>query len=149
MLPHTPGKEEEFPFLRTFKMEGSISCQATTPIGHAVACNYKQGLEICDSRQTGDPNRCDIVYMGHNVLGAEFNFLPTPYLLHCHSLGQSVHAQPSNVQNNIRKKAGEGRRPSLPGWTAPLQELQKTVHKLHPTQSNSSRQVDTTIRLGR
>ena len=63
--------------------EGFGFCAATTPLGIAIACPNEQNPIYCHDRDndTTSHNRCDIVYMGHNLLGSELHWLPTSYLV--------------------------------------------------------------------
>lgn len=57
--------------------EKTLPCQATTPLGQAVACPAiakKKEMSACVN------HRCDIVYAGHNLLGNEMHWLPTKFL---------------------------------------------------------------------
>ena len=82
-LPISP-----FPFA-AFQFEGVFRCHSTTPIGHMIACHnngkgvHTKQMGVCKSHRAPKNNeeRCDILYMGHNALGAELGFLPTPYLV--------------------------------------------------------------------
>ncbi|KAG7344400.1 hypothetical protein IV203_022408 [Nitzschia inconspicua] len=58
--------------------EGSLPCNATTPLGLAVACPQPAGRSCmgCDLRS----EYCDTVYVGHNYLGSELHWLPPRYL---------------------------------------------------------------------
>jgi hypothetical protein len=58
--------------------EGSLPCNATTPLGLAVACPQPRGRFCmgCDLRS----DHCDTVYVGHNLLGSELHWLPPRYL---------------------------------------------------------------------
>lgn len=58
--------------------EGSLPCNATTPLGLAVACPQPSGRSCmgCDLRS----DHCDTVYVGHNSLGSELHWLPPRYL---------------------------------------------------------------------
>jgi hypothetical protein len=60
------------------KFEGSLPCNATTPLGLAVACPqaFQRTCMGCDL--AGE--RCDTVYVGHNYLGSELHWLPPKYL---------------------------------------------------------------------
>ena len=65
-----------------FAWEGHAPCGATTPLGQAIACPME--TQLCHDPREGDStsnNRCDLIYMGHNVLGSELHWLPTQYLL--------------------------------------------------------------------
>ena len=73
------------PYKGDFQWEGTAPCRATTPLGVMVACPME--TPYCRERNTtttttttttGD--RCDLVYLGHNVLGSELHWLPTQYL---------------------------------------------------------------------
>jgi hypothetical protein len=57
--------------------EETLVCSATTPLGAALACpDHFQSLQTC-ARQCG-PNdtACHQVYVGHNIVGAEWHWLP-------------------------------------------------------------------------
>ena len=81
------GEEKDMtaPFVRSSGFEGIMPCHATTPLGHAIAC--PQEKHIC-TRHTNlgnegryvDGLRCDTIYVGHNQLGSELHWLPTPFL---------------------------------------------------------------------
>eukprot|EP00934_Nitzschia_sp_Nitz4_P005164 Nitzschia sp. Nitz4//scaffold93_size78505//42440//44062//NITZ4_005423-RA/size78505-processed-gene-0.88-mRNA-1//1//CDS//3329560297//5154//frame0 len=64
-----------------FGYEGHSPCTATTPLGQAIACPLIS--EVCgDYDEDGSSdNRCDAVYMGHNLLGSELHWLPTSFLV--------------------------------------------------------------------
>lgn len=54
--------------------EGVSICNATTPLGHMIGCPHRSKKCMCEGR------RCDIVYVGHNMLGSELHWLPPEYL---------------------------------------------------------------------
>lgn len=61
--------------------EGTLPCNATTPLGMALACpnafnERKHACRGCNPR--GDV--CYTVYVGHNHMGSEFHWLPTMFL---------------------------------------------------------------------
>jgi len=59
-----------------FEFEKWGPCGATTPLGQAIACPMtSHNHPYCNS------SRCDLVYMGHNVIGSELHWLPTDYLV--------------------------------------------------------------------
>ncbi|CAB9519789.1 expressed unknown protein [Seminavis robusta] len=70
-------------FHSEFEYEGYGFCGATTPLGSAIACPNEQVPEFCmdHDNDTVSETRCDLVYMGHNVLGSELHWLPTSYLV--------------------------------------------------------------------
>ncbi|CAB9504317.1 expressed unknown protein [Seminavis robusta] len=58
--------------------EKTLPCNATTPLGQAVACPLTRlGQQVIPSCNT---ERCNVVYAGHNLLGNELHWLPTPFL---------------------------------------------------------------------
>ena len=66
-----------------FAYEGFGPCQATTPLGQAIGCPIESTYcqQDVDNNDNGKSNaRCDLVYMGHNLLGTELHWLPTDYL---------------------------------------------------------------------
>jgi hypothetical protein len=74
---HFPGQKYSF--------EGSTPCNASTPIGHAIACpNSLKRLARLTSKTDGEcgvaSNTCRVVYAGHNYVGAEMHWLPVPFL---------------------------------------------------------------------
>jgi hypothetical protein len=58
--------------------EGTLPCNATTPLGMALACPTPYGgfCKGCNPRG----NSCLTVYVGHNHMGSEFHWLPAGYL---------------------------------------------------------------------
>mmetsp|Transcript_65367 Transcript_65367/g.181790 ORF Transcript_65367/g.181790 Transcript_65367/m.181790 type:complete len:455 (+) Transcript_65367:57-1421(+) len=58
--------------------EGTVPCNATTPLGMALACRetFRRHCRGCAAHQT----HCHTVYVGHNGLGNELHWLPIPYL---------------------------------------------------------------------
>ncbi|KAL3913967.1 MAG: hypothetical protein SGILL_006284 [Bacillariaceae sp.] len=65
--------------LQTHKtFEGSLPCNASTPMGLAVGCP-KQVLRQCLGCDLSGET-CDTVYVGHNFLGSELHWLPPKYL---------------------------------------------------------------------
>lgn len=75
-----PDKTE---FHSDFSYEGHGPCGASTPIGHAVGCPVESTFCVDQDQDDGNSNdaRCDLVYMGHNLLGSELHWLPTKYLV--------------------------------------------------------------------
>lgn len=83
---------------RSGRFEGVNVCPAATPLGVAFAChstirapargrtpsrNFAAHTEVCGGGDgSGDTNGgdCDVVYAGHNLLGAEMSWLPWPWL---------------------------------------------------------------------
>ena len=83
---------------RSGRFEGVNVCPAATPLGFAFAChstirapargrapsrNFTAYTEVCGGGDgSGDTNGgdCDVVYAGHNLLGAEMSWLPWPWL---------------------------------------------------------------------
>lgn len=61
--------------------EGNLPCNATTPLGMALACPnaYKDRGHIC-RRCSPQGTTCHVVYAGHNHMGSEFHWLPAGYL---------------------------------------------------------------------
>ena len=61
--------------------EGNMPCNATTPLGLAIACpkplNPPKSDLGCDDPAS---EHCHLVYVGHNFLGAEMHWLPARYL---------------------------------------------------------------------
>jgi hypothetical protein len=59
--------------------EGTLPCDATTPLGMALACPNAYANQFC---MGCDPRRttCHTVYVGHNHMGSEFHWLPALYL---------------------------------------------------------------------
>ena len=51
--------------IQSISFEGNVKCNATTPIGMAVACPEKTRCEGCEL-ETKD---CHVVYTGHNIMG--------------------------------------------------------------------------------
>lgn len=64
-----------------FAYEGHGPCGAATPIGQAVACPVESTYCIDHDQDVFSEARCDLVYMGHNLLGSELHWLPTKYLV--------------------------------------------------------------------
>ena len=86
--------------------EKTMPCRATTPLGQAIACPfiktdsqlYKAGVSGEGDSANTNPrqqqqqqkakkkrdacrgHRCNVVYVGHNLLGNEMHWLPTEYL---------------------------------------------------------------------
>ena len=67
--------------------EGTKPCNATTPVGHAIGCpgQYQSGrLPSCIgcNAHMNDVNStiCDLIYVGHNLVGNEMHWLPPKYL---------------------------------------------------------------------
>ena len=64
--------------------EGAVPCNATTPIGHAIACPHLStktlGGSSCLGCNDASVPDCHTVYVGHNVLGNEMHWLPAPFL---------------------------------------------------------------------
>ena len=74
---------ESAPHLHTdFTYEGPLPCGATTPLGQAIACPGPR-YDYCQDhdQDNASVDRCDLVYMGHNLLGSEFHWLPEEYLI--------------------------------------------------------------------
>jgi len=70
---------------RTF--EGQLLCEATTPIGRAVACPEPTQASASGSGKRCTVPGCDVgsdschqVYVGHNAVGSEFHWLPPKVL---------------------------------------------------------------------
>jgi hypothetical protein len=68
----------------TFEMppsfEGSILCNATTPLGFAIACPQPL-MKLCQGCQSFlKSDQCDTIYAGHNYIGSELRWLPPKYL---------------------------------------------------------------------
>ena len=61
--------------------EGNLPCNASTPLGMVLACPnaYQEKKFACPGCR---PNRedCHTVYVGHNLMGSEFHWLPAKYL---------------------------------------------------------------------
>lgn len=64
-----------------FTYEGHRPCGAGTPIGQAVACPIESTFCVDHDEDGISEGRCDLVYMGHNLLGSELHWLPTQYLM--------------------------------------------------------------------
>ena len=64
-----------------FTYEGHGPCGAGTPIGQAVACPIESTYCVDHDEDGISEGRCDLVYMGHNLLGSELHWLPTQYLV--------------------------------------------------------------------
>jgi hypothetical protein len=60
--------------------EGNGLCNATTPIGMAVACPQFYGQGKCGGCENLSSADCHTVYVGHNFLGTELHWLPPKYL---------------------------------------------------------------------
>ena len=63
--------------------EGSKPCNATTPLGHAIGCpaQYQQKrCQGCNMNGVVNSTICDVIYVGHNMLGNEMHWLPPKYL---------------------------------------------------------------------
>ena len=65
--------------VRTF--EGTRTCAASTPLGHAIACPsiLQHVQDFCLACHVNDLH-CHRVYTGHNYLGNELHWLPPRYL---------------------------------------------------------------------
>eukprot|EP00977_Amphora_coffeiformis_P022997 scaffold12050_cov168-Amphora_coffeaeformis.AAC.3 len=66
----------------TFKtFEGTQSCHAVTPLGHAVACplHLQHSESMCMGCRVEDAH-CHRVYVGHNFMGNEMHWLPPAVL---------------------------------------------------------------------
>jgi hypothetical protein len=61
--------------------EGTRRCNATTPIGQALACHFVPQPNQCFYPCTGgeEDGTCPVVYLGHNMLGSELHWLPAKY----------------------------------------------------------------------
>jgi hypothetical protein len=75
--------ESLVPFHGDLEYEGYGFCAATTPLGMTIACPNEQDVTLCQDRDndTISDHRCDIIYMGHNLLGNEFHWLPKSYMV--------------------------------------------------------------------
>ncbi len=61
--------------------EGNLPCNATTPIGMALACPEPvRESRRCRGCQDLKSKHCHTIYMGHNRLGSELHWLPPKYL---------------------------------------------------------------------
>lgn len=62
--------------------EGVLPCNATTPLGMALACPnaYSERTHFCAGCSPRG-KACHTVYVGHNHMGSEFHWLPSRYLL--------------------------------------------------------------------
>lgn len=61
--------------------EGQLPCNATTPIGIALACPEAiKEKGRCRGCQQMKSKHCHTVYMGHNHFGSELHWLPPKYL---------------------------------------------------------------------
>lgn len=62
--------------------EGTIYCHANTPVGQAIGC--PESLKRTSPAELDEchwnSSTCHMVYMGHNLLGAEMHWLPYKYL---------------------------------------------------------------------
>lgn len=71
-LPETSGKYKSH--------QGSLQCDALTPLGHAIACPEPvESISKCSQCHV-DSETCNQAYVGHNFLGSELHWLP-PKLL--------------------------------------------------------------------
>ncbi|KAL3902485.1 MAG: hypothetical protein SGILL_010806, partial [Bacillariaceae sp.] len=75
IIPH---RDENNTLRTSSRFEGSVPCNATTPLGLAVSClqPFQRTCGGCDL--AGE--QCDTVYVGHNFLGSELHWLPPKYL---------------------------------------------------------------------
>ena len=91
------GHAQYMPILQR-SFEGTRICNATTPIGQALACpatfprpssnalrrqleqKSYHGGNVCGGDTLRDINSSHVVYVGHNGLGTELHWLPVPYL---------------------------------------------------------------------
>lgn len=61
--------------------EGNLPCSATTPVGMALGCPEALGPDkLCRGCQDLSSKRCNVVYVGHNSIGSELQWLPPDYL---------------------------------------------------------------------
>jgi len=84
-------QESKGGFVREFGRThvGTYPCTAATPLGQVLACRPQDTLcnksseedDIVLSSSLTPPPRCDVVYVGHNLIGAELNWLSTEYLV--------------------------------------------------------------------
>ena len=66
-----------------FTWETIGNCSARTPLGQAVGCPWETDLCLDPGNSTinrSNNRRCDLVCMGHNVIGNELHWLPSLYL---------------------------------------------------------------------
>jgi len=61
-----------------YSYEGNIPCNATTPLGRAIACPQPI-MHVCRSCLSYHED-CRAIYAGHNALGTELHWLPTKVL---------------------------------------------------------------------
>ncbi len=61
--------------------EGNLPCNATTPLGNALACPnaFAERRHTCRGCSPTGKN-CHTVYVGHNLMGSEFHWLPAMFL---------------------------------------------------------------------
>lgn len=72
-VPNTTIWQESF--------EGNLPCNATTPIGLALACpEPAKETGRCLGCTDWGSDECHTVYVGHNNLGSELHWLPPPYV---------------------------------------------------------------------
>jgi len=74
---HFPPKKNTF--VPRYSFEGSLLCNATTPLGMAVGCPQPT-IRLCLGCNDLNSEYCDTVYVGHNYLGNELHWLPPKYL---------------------------------------------------------------------
>jgi len=60
--------------------EGTVTCNATSPLGMAVACPEVYLSTRCLGCADVRSEHCDTVYVGHNSMGSEIHWLPPKYL---------------------------------------------------------------------
>jgi len=60
--------------------EGTITCNATSPLGIAVACPEVFSSVRCLGCANVKSKHCHTVYVGHNTMGSEIHWLPPKYL---------------------------------------------------------------------
>jgi hypothetical protein len=69
--------------IQSKSFEGTTACNATTPIGMAIACpqlSRNPGGGNCDGCRNMGAEECHTVSMGHTFMGNELHWLPAPYL---------------------------------------------------------------------
>ena len=60
--------------------EGVYECSATTPVGIAVACPENKLEDKCRGCDDLESEHCDTVYVSHNFMGSELQWLPGKFL---------------------------------------------------------------------
>jgi hypothetical protein len=97
--------------------EETLVCSATTPLGAALACpDHLRALqqEPCSRNCGPDDSICHQVYVGHNIVGAEWHWLPYKVLIQWWQTNYA-HKVPAAVSHEILHRL-QALEPSNADW---------------------------------